>query len=169
MKVLPILVGTHVDVEYFLAEFPLLNDKLYVLWDGAPQPVVRQFQGLAEEHLQNDQQETDLLICGQCRTPFERGVYVCLGCKGTIVYGPTEAEGLQARQLGIMGAALFFMALFIFIPNALRSLLGLSVPDFLGLSVLPLLGASVVLSVAIGFIWERHSSKSKAQLVRTFR
>ena len=176
MKVLPMLVGTHADVEYFLAEYPLLNDKLYVLWDGAPQPVVRQFQILVGEHLQNEQWETDLLICGQCRTPFERGVYVCLGCKGTIVYGPTEAERLQARQLGIMGAALFFMALFILIPNALQRLLELAVPDILGLSVFPLLDASVVLlgvsvalSVVIGLIWEWRSSKSKSHLVRTFR
>jgi hypothetical protein len=134
VKVLPILVGTHADVEYFLAEFPLLDGKRYLLWDGAPQPVVREFRDLIGKHLPNDQQGTDLLTCGLCRTPFERGVRVCLGCRGTIVYGQTDEESLQARQLGIGVVLLFFMGLLLFIPNALWRHLGLSVRDLLDLS-----------------------------------
>lgn len=37
---LPLLIGDKTVKERILREFPLLNDKLYVSWDGVPQPAV---------------------------------------------------------------------------------------------------------------------------------
>jgi len=91
VKILPILVGSDSEIQGFLDEFPLLNDKRYLVWDGSPLPVVRNFIALANGPSRPPPERDDLLICGQCRTPFERGVYVCLGCRGTIVYGLTLA------------------------------------------------------------------------------
>ena len=41
VKILPLLVGDKNAREKILMEFPLINDKLYLSWEGSPEPVVK--------------------------------------------------------------------------------------------------------------------------------
>lgn len=40
VRVLPLVVGTSEDVRAIVAQFPLLGDKLFLRWNGSPEPIV---------------------------------------------------------------------------------------------------------------------------------
>jgi hypothetical protein len=192
-KILPLFVGSDADIQYFLSELPLLNDKRYLVWDGSPQSVVRSFLDLIQRGSRVVPEREDLLICGLCRTPFERGILVCPGCKRTIVYGLTTDERLQKRQLATMGTAALLVIFFL--PTALGNMSSqpeskfwsvlrilynfLSRPtsginevrisgiDELGMLVLLFVIGGAV-SLIAGFAFEWHVTKKGRNLVRTF-
>lgn len=120
LKVIPIFVGSDADIQYFLSELPLLNDKLYLIWDGSPKTVVRSFLNLIQPGSRVASEREELLICNLCRIPYERGILVCPGCKRTIVYGLTLDERLGKRKWGFMGTAA--LLLFFVLPTALGSM-----------------------------------------------
>lgn len=43
MKTLPLLVGTKAERDDILAEYPLLSDKRYMVWENDPSPIVREY------------------------------------------------------------------------------------------------------------------------------
>jgi hypothetical protein len=167
--VLPVLVGSTTDINYFLSEFPLLNDKRHLVWDGAPQLIVQEFLRLTEDAGLPRSQLSDLLICDQCRTSFERGVHVCLGCKGNIVYGLTDDECLDKLKRGIYLTASIWMVILYFVPVFLRNIFGFEVPDFYGLNLLFCIPAAAMICFISGFVYELKEAKKNQNLVRTFR
>ncbi len=44
VRVLPLLVGDTQEIQTILTRYPLLNDKLYLQWQGDPTPIVQAFQ-----------------------------------------------------------------------------------------------------------------------------
>jgi hypothetical protein len=99
-RLLPIGVGTAAEIDTFLAELPLLRDKSLVFWKGSAQPVAERIRALLAGADETPDDRPVMHSCGLCRTPFEHGVRVCLGCQGTIVYGLTAHERHRARQIG---------------------------------------------------------------------
>lgn len=168
IRVLPILVGSPDDIQFFLHEFPLLHDKLYVRWDGAAEPIVRNLQQWLDGPLASPSPAEDLVICGRCRSAFQHGVYVCLGCRGHVVYGATLQERSEAVQRGMFVPVLAGIAALVMLPATLRHSAQFPIPDLWGLSfpmVASIVGAS---SIVGGFVWSRHVVKSMADVVRTF-
>jgi len=168
VKVLPLLVGSPDDIQFFLHEFPLLHDKLHIRWDGAAEPVVRNLQQLLGGAPTSSGLTEELVICGRCRSAFQHGVHVCLGCHGHVVYGATRQELAEAVRRGMffsmMLATMFFMAL----PQILRQSAQIPVNDLWGLSfptILLIIGAS---SIASSVAWREYVVHSMAGLIRTF-
>jgi hypothetical protein len=157
-RILPLFVGSDADIQDFLSELPLLNDKRYLVWDGSPQSVVRSFLDLVHRGSRVVPEREELLICNLCRTPFERGILVCPGCKRTIVYGLTRDERLLKRELATMGTA-FLLMIFV-LPTALSRI------NELGMALwLFVIGGAV--SLIAGFAFERHAINKGRNLVRT--
>lgn len=167
--IIPILVGTQTEVDVIIEEFPLLNDKLFLLWDGdanrvanAIQRTVLKLKGQSVEH------DIEMHTCGHCATPFQQGVHVCLGCQGTIKYGLTPQERLRARQTAAGIVGILSLVTMFHLPSYSESWLGIKIPMMWGIGFwsLPI---AAVLALAVGFYAEARVSKRKAHLVRTFR
>lgn len=106
-------------------------------------------------------------ICGQCHYEFELGVQICRGCTGRVVYGATEYEIREARQVGGMmwGGGAFFLVFLL--PILLNSEFGWKLPVGWGLGIWGL-----ALAVIAG-LWGATSSEAaeradKAGVIRTF-
>lgn len=51
--------------------------------------------------------------CGQCHFEFNKGVRVCQGCQGTVIYGATQQETNEAGSFGaIIWAVLMALLLY---------------------------------------------------------
>ena len=167
--VIPVLVGTQLEIDSIIEEFPLLNDKLFLLWNGdanrvsnAIQKTVLKSKGISH------QPEVEMLTCGHCATPFQNGVHVCLGCQGTIKYGLTDDERLRIRQTtGMIIAALSFLTM-LHLPSYSQSWFGSELPMMWGIGFWSFPTAAVIAIFGALFV-ERRIAVMKAHLVRTFR
>ena len=167
--IIPILVGTQAEVDVIIDEFPLLNDKLFLLWDSDANRVANAVQRtVLKLKGQSVEPDIEMHICGHCATPFQRGVHVCLGCHGTIKYGITPQERLRVRQTG--GGLVGILSLFtmLYVPLYSDSWPGIKIPMMCGIGFWSL-PAAVVLALAVAFYAEARVSKRKSHLVRTFR
>ena len=116
----------------------------------------------------SQQQSPQMVKCGLCHYEFEYGVHVCQGCKGSVVYGASNYELLEARKLGAMiWGVLAFLALFL-LPMLAGSELGWKVQTGWGLGIW---GLAVVAGAAIwgAFSHEGKERAAKYGMVRTFR
>lgn len=167
--IIPVLVGTKTEVDGIVEEFPLLNDKLFLLWNGdanrianAIQTTVLKSQGIPPES------GIEMHNCGHCATPFQHGVHVCLGCQGTIKYGLTGQERLRIRQTSAAIIVLLMLITAIHIPSYSESWFGFKIPMMWGIDFWSVpVGATIALGSALYI--EARMAASKAHLVRTFR
>jgi len=167
--ILPILVGTQSEVDGIVNEFPLLNDKLFLLWNGDANRVANAIQTTIYKSRGIQQPKTvDMLSCGHCQTPFQQGIHVCLGCQGRIIYGLTPQEKLKVRQ--DTAATLFFIVFLLMVMLPLYPIpwLGFQFPMMWGLGLWSVpLGAIFVFAGA--FFAECRDTKRKAHWIRTVR
>ncbi|MBL6985915.1 MAG: toll/interleukin-1 receptor domain-containing protein [Methylobacter sp.] len=166
---LPILVGTQSEVDGLVNEFPLLNDKLFLLWNGDANRVANAIQTTVYKSRGTQQPKAvDMHSCGHCQTPFQHGVHVCLGCQGRIIYGLTAQEKLNTRQ---GTAAVLFLIVWLSmvqLPLYTMSWFGFQFPMMWGLGFWSVpLGAILIFSGA--FFAEFQNTKKKAHLIRTLR
>lgn len=167
--IIPIIVGTQPEVEYILDEFPLLNDKLFLLWNGDLNRVANSIQSVVSQDKTNFPRNNVVIHnCGHCQTPFQHGVHVCLGCKGTIIYGLNNSERQYCFQISSMIIGLILLLSFLKIYSYLNSTdsFGFS----LNISSIPIIigiGGALILGGAY-FITSRYALMKK-DLVRTFR
>jgi len=167
--ILPILVGSPTEVDAIVGEFPLLNDKLFLLWNGdanrvanALQTTVLKVRGEPQAH------EVEMHNCGHCSTPFEDGVHVCLGCQGTIKYGLTFKERLNIRKITATVLGLISLVTMFHIPSYSVSWFGFKIPMMWGIGFWAIPVAAVI-AFSGAFYMEAKMASKKSYLVRTFR
>ena len=168
VRVLPIVVGAHTEIQTYLDEFPLLADKLFMVWEGQSRDLASRLRQLLDGKPAPEKDSPEMHYCGKCKSPFEHGMHICLGCKRNIVYGLTAEERLQARQGGFFGTAVILISILILIPSVLSQQFGLHVPIFLGLNFFVGFALSAATSLMGGFKWEQHQIARNAGLIRTF-
>ncbi|MEC4739049.1 MULTISPECIES: toll/interleukin-1 receptor domain-containing protein [unclassified Shewanella] len=167
--IIPVLVGTQTEVDGIIEEFPLLNDKLFLLWNGDANRVANAIQRtILKTNGQSAEPEVEMHACGHCATPFQHGVHVCLGCQGTIKYGLTPQERLQVRQTAAGAFGLLSLVTMVLLPSYSESWLGIKIPMMWGIGFwsLPIAG---ILALVVGFYAEARTSACKAHLIRTYR
>ncbi|HCH52983.1 MAG TPA: hypothetical protein DE109_05625 [Aeromonas sp.] len=167
--IIPILVGTQTEVDGIVKEFPLLNDKLFLLWNGdanrvanAIQTTVLKSQGISHEP------QVEMHTCGICATPFQHGVHVCLGCQGTIKYGVTTQERLRIRQATAATIGILSLITMLHLPSYTEQWFGFQLPMMWGIGFWSVPVAAVI-ALAGAFYAEARIAANKAHLVRTFR
>ncbi|MCE7518229.1 toll/interleukin-1 receptor domain-containing protein [Halomonas titanicae] len=167
--IIPLLVGSQTEVAGIIDEFPLLNDKSFLLWDGdansvsnAIQNAVLKVQGASPTCV------TEMHSCGHCATPFMHGVHVCLGCQGSIKYGLTQRERMNIRKISAAIIGMLSFITMVHFPSYSESWLGLEVPMMWGMGFwsIPL---AAILALGAGLYFEARAVARKALLVRTFR
>lgn len=167
--VLPILVGSEPEVAGIIEEFPLLNEKLFIIWNGDSKRVAIEIFNSIRKHRGEPQiKQEDMHNCGHCHTPFQHGVYVCLGCQGTIVYGMTSTEKLEIRRITIVLLGLLSLVSMFIFPSYSISLFGFQLPMMWGIGFEAIPIAFVITFIAAFYI-EYKVARHKAYLVRTFR
>jgi len=167
--IIPILVGSQTEVDGIVEEFPLLNDKLFLLWNGdanrvanAIQTTVLKSQGVSH------QPQVEMHTCGHCATPFQHGVHVCLGCQGTIKYGLTAQERIRIRQTTAVVIGILSLLTMLHLPSYSESWFGFKLPVMWGMGFWSIPMAAVI-AFGGAFYAEARIAASKANLVRTFR
>jgi hypothetical protein len=167
--IIPVLVGTQTEIEGIIEEFPLLNDKLFLQWNGdanrvanAVQTTVLKSQGVPPKS------DVNMHNCGHCATPFQHGVHVCLGCQGTVKYGLTHQEKLRVRQATATVIGLLSLITMVHLPSYSESWLGFKIPMMWGIGFwsVPI---AAILAFGGAFYTGARVATSKAHLVRTFR
>jgi hypothetical protein len=112
--------------------------------------------------------ERQKVKCGLCHFEFDRGVSVCQGCQGNVVYGATDGETSDAAKTHGIIWAVGAMFLIYALPQILKSQLGWNVEPGWGFG-----GYSLVAVVAAG-LWGAGrggylAAEAKSGWVRTFR
>ncbi|MGI0120091.1 toll/interleukin-1 receptor domain-containing protein [Zooshikella sp. RANM57] len=167
--IIPILVGTQTEVDGIVEKLPLLNDKLFLPWNGDAnrvadniQTTVLKSQGLSHEP------QVEMHTCGHCATPFQHGVHVCLGCQGTIQYGITAQERIQVKQTTAVVITILSLFIMFILPFYSELWLGFKLPSMLGIGIWSF---PIVIIILLGgaFYAEARMVASKAHLIRTFR
>lgn len=167
--ILPVIVGAQNDVWAITQEFPLLNDKLFIVWDGDTNRVAFSIEKtIMNERGQKTEVEPEVAMykCGICRSHFEDGAHICLGCKRPVVYGLTQQEKLRERQNAFSGVAILELLLFLFFPNVITKFTGFTFPAYWGFAIW-LIPIGLVVALFAGFYFENKSEKSNQHLVRT--
>lgn len=167
--IIPILVGSHNEIDEVIKEFPLLNDKLFLLWNGDANRVANAIQTtVLKSKGQSIESEVKMHTCGLCSTPFQHGVHVCLGCRGSIIYGLSDQERFNIRRNAIFWIGIISFLTMIFFPFFSQSWIGQSVPMFWGLGLWSAPSALAVMFIG-GYFFETKSADRKSHLIRTFR
>lgn len=167
--IIPILVGTPTEVDGIVEEFPLLNDKLFLLWNGDANRVANAIQTTVQKsHGVSTTPQYEMHTCGHCATPFQHGVHVCLGCQGKIKYGLTLQERLRIRQITAMIIGLFSLFSMIHLPSYSETWIGFKLPMMWGIGLWSIPTAFAI-TLAGALLVERKIAAKKAHLVRTFR
>lgn len=167
--IIPVIVGTQAEIDGIIEEFPLLNDKLFLAWNGDANRVANAIQTTvfkSQGHSFNKQVE--MHNCGHCATPFQHGVHVCLGCQGTIKYGLTAKERLRIRQTVAVAIGFLSLISMVHLPSYSESWLGFKIPMMWGIGFWSVPIAAIV-ALGGAFYAEARIAASKAHLVRTFR
>ncbi|WP_315920227.1 hypothetical protein [Vibrio fluvialis] len=73
--------------------------------------------------------------CPFCGTFVKDELITCLGCKADICYGLTPKEKMESMKTWGMYGLVGGLLLFIILPQLLRDMFGLPIPDFLGLGI----------------------------------
>ena len=111
--------------------------------------------------------ENEELLCPLCLHPFQKGASRCRGCRGHIVYGATEAELKEARELGIVMVGVGAVLLFTLAPGLANGAFGWNIPIGLGLGYWSLLVA--LLSALLGGVYAKaHRAAAMRELIRVF-
>lgn len=167
--IIPIVVGTSLEVDSTLEDLPLLNDKLFLLWDGDVNKAANSIKNVVFKVQENFAQESSAIHnCGHCQTPFQYGVHVCLGCQGTIVYGLTLAEKQHCFKVTIMILGVLSLLVFskFYSYIDLVSLIGI---DF-GTSSFPIIFLCIVaLASGTAYFFTSKIASMRSGLIRTFR
>ncbi len=167
--IIPVLVGTQMEVDGIVEEFPLLNDKFFLLWNGDANRVANAIQAtVLKTKGQIVKPEVEMHTCGHCSTPFQHGVHVCLGCQGTIKYGLTAQDRLRVRQAAIGGSGILLLVTMVPIPSYSESWMSVKIPMMWGIGFWSLPIAAII-ALVIGFYVEARIAALKSHLVRTFR
>lgn len=167
--IIPVLVGTQTEVDGIVEEFPLLNDKLFLLWNGDANRVANAIQStVLKSQRQSLAPQVEMHTCGHCATPFQHGVHVCLGCQGTVKYGLTTQERLRIKQAAAGAIGILSLITMFHLPSYSESWLGVKVPMMWGIGIwsVPI---AAILAFGGAFYAEARIAASKAHLVRTFR
>lgn len=166
--ILPVIVGTQNDVFAITQEFPLLNDKLFIVWDGDTNRVAFSIEKtIMNERGLESSSSIQMHQCRQCYSHFQHGARICLGCKGAVIYGLTPNEKLQVRQ-ETMGTIIFLeIAIFI----VLKYMTAISFTEIFPLYwKIFIWVAATGLAVAFiaGLYFENKKTKENEGKVRTF-
>jgi hypothetical protein len=113
-------------------------------------------------------QQVAKVTCGQCHYEFDMGAHVCQGCTGSIVYGASDYEMLEARKIGGMMWGFIAVFLLYLLPMLLNSEFGYKTTMGWGMGVfgLAIVGVAVVWGA---FTNQAKVKAEKAGLIRTFR
>lgn len=111
--------------------------------------------------------QTQKVKCGQCHYEFERGVHICQGRKGFVVYGATKHELAEARKMGGMIGGVIGFFLMLLLPILLNSQLGWKLKMGWGMEFWSLVPVAIVAFLGM-FYFEKQEDVSKSGLVRTF-
>ncbi len=168
LKVLPLLVGSHEDMQLILQQFPLLNHKLYQRWSGTAEPIARQLQGLISRQPTPPVPDVRLCRCSRCNTAHVYGVEACTGCHGSIVYGATVGEVQNGVAKGRFTPLFLGVVGLLLAPNLLTFWAKVPVPDFWGLPFFPTLGGIALSCLVGGFIGKHHAIRKRRDWIRTF-
>lgn len=112
--------------------------------------------------------QNDKYSCGQCHYEFDRGVSICQGCLGKVVFGASAQELSNAGKVGgFFWAAGTLLAVYA-IPQFLNAQLGMTISTGWGVGSYGLLVAAG--AAFFGYIQgERKERSAKYRLVRTFK
>ena len=170
--IIPVLVGTQTEVDRIVGEFPLLNDKRFLPWSGDANHVANDIQTtvIKSQGLSNKPQGEmyKMYTCGQCTTPFQHGVHVCLGCLGTIKYGLTAQERLRIWQTTVAVIDILSLITMFHLPSYSESWFGFKLPMMWGIGFWSIPIAAII-AFGGAFYAQARIAASKAHLVRTFR
>ena len=114
------------------------------------------------------QQSPQTVTCGLCHYEFQYGAHVCQGCQGTVIYGASNHELIEARKTGAAIWGLLAFGVMYLLPMLAGDQLGWKMGPGWGLGfwgLVPVLGAAVW----GGFSQEGKERAEKFGLVRTFR
>lgn len=166
--ILPVIVGTQNDVFEITREFPLLNDKLFIVWDGDTNRVAFSIEKtIMNERGLETSSNIQMCQCGQCYSHFQRGAHICLGCKGAVVYGLTQHEKLKVRQDTISMIIMLEIIILFFLPYATTSFYTEIFPLYWK-SFIWVAFAGIGAAVIAGLYFENKKAKENEHLIRTF-
>ncbi|WP_052702358.1 toll/interleukin-1 receptor domain-containing protein [Marinomonas sp. S3726] len=167
--IIPILVGTQNEIDSVVEEFPLLNDKLFLLWNGDANRVANTVQmTVLKSKGQLIEPQIKMHTCGHCSTPFQHGVHVCLGCHGTVIYGLSNQERFNIRRNAIFLVGFISLLTMTFFPFFSSEWIGQKIPMFWGLGLWSVPSALITMVIG-GYFFEARSVNRNSHLIRVFR
>lgn len=92
-------------------------------------------QQIIEERQDITETLVDGYLCGHCNDFVKDGLFVCKGCRATVIYGQAQREKENSLKTGAGAGALIALFILLRMPAQLNEWFSWSIPQYFGLGI----------------------------------